>query len=201
MKKICVFCGSSYGDKPEYKNAAEKLGQVFLNKKLELIYGGARVGLMGTIASTIHKQGGNVIGVIPEMLLKREVAFTELSDLRIVGSMHERKTLMYKIADGFIAMPGGLGTIEEFFEMLTWAQLGFHSKPCGLLNINGYFDFLVEFLNHAANERFIDFEYLDMILIDNNAEGLVYKMSSYKPPKIDKAKRALEKLNNSGKNQ
>ena len=172
-----------------------------MNKKLELIYGGARVGLMGTIASTIHKQGGNVIGVIPEMLLKREVAFTELSDLRIVGSMHERKTLMYKIADGFIAMPGGLGTIEEFFEMLTWAQLGFHSKPCGLLNINGYFDFLVEFLNHAANERFIDFEYLDMILIDNNAEGLVDKMSSYKPPKIDKAKRALEKLNNSGKNQ
>lgn len=194
LNKICVFCGSSYGENPDYTIATEKLGQVFLNRNLGLIYGGARVGLMGILASTIHKQGGKVIGVIPEMLLKREVAFMDLPDLRIVDSMHERKALMFELANGFIALPGGFGTIEEFFEILTWAQLGFHSKPCGLLNINGYFDFFIKFINNAKDEKFIDSEYLDMVIVDKDADTLIDKMLVYKPPKVDKAKRALKKV-------
>jgi uncharacterized protein (TIGR00730 family) len=150
---------------------------------------------MGIIASTIHMKKGKVIGVIPRSLVEKEIAYTDLSDLRIVDSMHERKDLMFRLADGFIALPGGLGTIEEFFEVLTWAQLNMHNKPCGLLNINGYFNNMVKFLNHAMSEKFIDPEYLEMILIDNNPEQLIEKMIIYKPPKIDKAKRALENSN------
>ena len=195
MKNICVFCGSSFGSKKEYKKVAEHLGQVFLDRKLVLVYGGARVGLMGAIASTIYEQNGEVIGVIPRALVDKEIAYTNLSDLRIVESMHERKNLMFQLADGFIALPGGLGTLEEFFEMLTWAQLGLHSKPCGLLNIKGYFDNLVKFLKHTVDEKFVDPEYLDMVLMDDNPDMLIEKMMVYKPPQIDKAKRALEKLN------
>lgn len=194
MERICIFCGSSYGSKKDYIKAAKQLGQILLKRNLGLIYGGARVGLMGIIASTIHEQHGEVIGVIPRALVNKEIAYDDLYDLRIVESMHERKNLMFQLADGFIALPGGLGTIEEFFEMLTWAQLGLHSKPCGLLNIKSYFNNLISFLNHAVNEKFIDSEYLDVILIDNNPDGLIEKMMIYKPPHIDKAKRALEKL-------
>ena len=195
LMKICVFCGSSHGTGQEYRDAAENLARIFLEREIGLIYLGARVGLMATIASAIHRQNGEIIGVIPETLLKKEIAYTDLSDLRIVHTMHERKALMFKLADGFIALPGGLGTIEELFEVLTWAQLGMHSKPCGILNINGYFNNLVKFLEHAINENFMDLECLKMVLIDKNPERLIKKMTIYEPPKVDKARRALEKLN------
>ncbi len=135
MKRICVFCGSSPGARLEYARAARELADLLIKRNIGLVYGGARVGIMGEIASAVLKQGGEVIGVIPQELVEKEVAFTELTDLRIVGSMHERKALMAELSDGFIALPGGLGTIEEFFEVLTWAQLGLHRKPCGLLNV------------------------------------------------------------------
>ena len=195
LKNICVFCGSSHGSNRLYSNVTEDLGRVLLKRRFSLIYGGARIGLMGSIASIIHQQGGEVIGVIPRALVDREVAYKDLSDLRIVDSMHERKNLMFQLSDGFIALPGGLGTLDEFFEILTWAQLGIHTKPCGLLNINGYFDHLIAFLKHAVNEYFLDSEYLDIVLIDENPDFLLDKMMSYLPPKIDKAKRALQKSN------
>src|SRR5512134_2318019 len=135
IKRVCVFCGSSSGARSEYGQAAQQLGLVLARQKIELIYGGGRIGLMGQIARTVLEAGGQVIGVIPRPLVERELAFTQVSDLRIVGSMHERKALMADLADGFIALPGVLGTIEEFFEVVTWAQLGIHPKPCGLLNV------------------------------------------------------------------
>ncbi len=137
MKRVCVFCGSSPGARPEYLQAAIELGQALAGKNIGLVYGGAKVGMMGKIAESVLEKGGEVIGVIPKDLVEREVAFTGLADLRVVGSMHERKALMADLSDGFIALPGGLGTIEEFFEVVTWAQLGIHPKPCGLLNVRG----------------------------------------------------------------
>jgi uncharacterized protein (TIGR00730 family) len=191
MKRICVFCGSSPGSKPEYVRAAVLLGQTLANKNIGLVYGGGSVGLMGKIAHAVLQHGGDVIGVIPKELVEKEVAFTGLSDLRVVGSMHERKALMEEISDGFIALPGGLGTIEEFFEILTWAQLGMHQKPCGLLNVCHYYDKLVEFLDQAVKHRFIEGEHRSMLLIEKNPEALLKKFEEYQPPKVDKAEWAL----------
>jgi len=195
MKRICVFCGSSLGTKPEYVRAAVLLGQTLANKNIGLVYGGGSVGLMGKIAHAVLQHGGDVIGVIPKELVEKEVAFTELSDLRVVGSMHERKALMEEISDGFIALPGGLGTIEEFFEILTWAQLGMHKKPCGLLNVGHYYDKLVEFLDYAVNQQFIEGEHRPMLLIEKNPEILLKKFKGYQPPKVDKAEWALRMSN------
>ena len=192
MKRICVFCGSSPGARPEYEYAAKQLGYTLARKGLGLVYGGARVGLMGKIAQAVLEKGGEVIGVIPKGLVEREVAFTGLVDLRVVDSMHERKALMADLSDGFIALPGGLGTIEEFFEVITWAQLGIHPKPCGLLNINHYYDRLIDFLDHTVNEKFVELEHRSMILIDENSEKLLQKFETYHPPKIDKAKWVLQ---------
>jgi len=191
IKRICVFCGSSLGVKPEYVQAAVLLGQTLANKNIGLVYGGGNVGLMGKIAHAILQHGGEIIGVIPKELVEKEVAFTELSDLRVVGSMHERKALMEELSDGFIALPGGLGTIEEFFEVLTWAQLGMHQKPCGLLNVCQYYDKLVEFLDHAVNHQFIEGEHRSMMLIEKNPDALLKKFEEYQPPKVDKAEWAL----------
>jgi uncharacterized protein (TIGR00730 family) len=187
MKRICVFCGSSPGARPEYVEAARRLGHTLAGKGISLVYGGAKVGTMGQLASATLEAGGEVIGVIPEQLVKKEVAFTELENLHVVGSMHERKARMVELADGFIALPGGLGTLEEFFEALAWAQLGIHHKPCGFLNVCGYYDKLIAFLDHAVTQQFVKSEYRAMVLVDEDPEGLLQKFASYQPPKIDKA--------------
>jgi uncharacterized protein (TIGR00730 family) len=187
MKRICVFCGSSPGAKPEYAQAARRLGHTLANKGIGLVYGGAKVGTMGQLANAALEAGGEVIGVIPEQLVEKEVAFIGLTDLQVVGSMHERKARMVELADGFIALPGGLGTFEEFFEALTWAQLSIHHKPCGFLNVCGYYDKLIAFLDHAVAQQFVKAEYRAMVLVDEDPEGLLQKFAVYQPPQIDKA--------------
>ena len=195
MKRICVFCGSSPGAQPEYSRVAQQLGHTLVREKIGLVYGGGRVGLMGIIAQTVWESGGDIIGIIPKGLADREVAYTELADLRVVDSMHTRKALMAELSDGFIALPGGLGTVEEFFEVLTWTQLGIHQKPCGLLNVKGYFSKLMGFIDHTVGEHFVEKEHRSMILEDETPEGLIQKFKTYKPPTIDKAKRALKLAN------
>ena len=195
MKKICVFCGSSPGLQPEYSQAAEKLGHVLAEKGIGLVYGGGSVGLMGRIAEAALEKGGSVTGVVPRALVEREVVLTGLDDLRIVGSMHERKALMAELSDAFIALPGGLGTIEEFVEILTWAQLGMHRKPCGLLNVRRYWDPFIQFLSHVAGEQFIEEEHLDMVMIEDDPVVLLERFRHYTPPENDKAVWAL-RMNN-----
>ena len=185
-KRICVFCGSNPGAKPEYVQMARQLGRILVKRNIGLVYGGGKVGIMGEIARTVFEEDGEVIGVIPKTLAEKEVAFTKLSDLRVVGSMHERKALMIELADGFIALPGGLGTIEEFFEVLTWAQLGIHQKPCGLLNVCQYYDKITDFLDYAVNQQFVKLEHRSMVLIDENPEALLEKFALYQPPKQTK---------------
>ncbi len=196
MKRICVFCGSSPGSRPEYLEAAEALGSALLERSHDLIYGGASVGLMGRLAETVLAGGGNVIGVIPSSLADKEVALTRLPDLRVVPSMHERKAMMANLSDGFIALPGGLGTLEEFFEALTWTQLGIHTKPCGLLNISGYFDKLVEFLDEAQDQLFIRPEHRSMIIVEEDPEALLDRFAGFKKPDVDKAEWILSLSNN-----
>jgi uncharacterized protein (TIGR00730 family) len=157
----------------------------------ELVYGGGNVGLMGTLAQTVLDLGGHVIGVIPEDLVKREVAHTGLADLRVVGSMHERKALMAELADGFIALPGGIGTLEELLEVMTWAQLGLHQKPCGVLNVCGYLDRLLAFLDHLVDQRFLHPAHRSMLLSASRAEDLMAGFEDYRPPVVDKAAWAL----------
>lgn len=195
MKRICVFCGSSPGNRPEYMKAANELGNVLVREKIGLVYGGSDVGLMGRIARAVFEQGGEVIGVIPEALAKKEVAYRELSDLRVVGSMHERKALMADLSDAFVSLPGGLGTIEEFFEVLTWAQLGIHNKPCGFLNINGYFDLLIRFLEQAIDHGFINREHKSLFMVDTDSEGLLEQIKTYTPAKVDKVRWILSLKN------
>jgi uncharacterized protein (TIGR00730 family) len=191
MKRICVFCGSSPGARPEYAQAARQLGQALAGRDMGLVYGGGRVGVMGEIAAAAIQAGGEVIGVIPQGLVDKEIAFTELSDLRVVPSMHERKALMAELSDAFIALPGGLGTFEEFFEVLTWAQLSLHCKPCGLLNVAGYFAALMRFLDHAVGEQFVQPEHRSMLLVDESPEALLDRFQAYQPPQVDKAAWAL----------
>ncbi|MCP4214164.1 MAG: TIGR00730 family Rossman fold protein [bacterium] len=192
MKQVCVFCGSSRGNKPIYIEAAEELGRILAERNFGLVYGGANVGTMAAVAKSALKHGGKVIGVIPRELVEREVALTELDDLRIVDSMHERKALMHELSDAFIALPGGLGTIEEVLEVFTWAQLEMHSKPCGLLNIANFYDKLVEFLEHVVSQSFIHPDNLKMILMDKDPQKLLDKFATYTPPKVDKAQWTLE---------
>ena len=191
MNRICVFCGSSRGSDEIYIDAARQLGRILIKHNIGLVYGGGGVGLMGEIANTFMEKGAEIIGVIPRDLFEKEVACSGLSDLRIVNSMHERKSLMIELSDGFIALPGGFGTIEEFFEVLTWAQLGIHGKPCGILNIRGYFNYLIEFLDHMVNQKFIGKEHRSMVLIADNPAELINKFQSYRPPQIDKARWVL----------
>lgn len=186
IKSLCVFCGSSPGGDPAYVSAAGELGQFLAGHQITLVYGGGRVGLMGALADAVLDSGGHVIGVIPEALVAREVAHQGLSDLRVVHSMHERKALMVELADGFVAMPGGCGTLEEFLEVLTWAQLGLHTKPCALLNVLGYYDGLIALLGHAVTQRFVRVEHRDMILVAQTPAELLTRLSSYVPPNVPK---------------
>ncbi len=195
MKSVCVYCGSSPGTQKIYAEKAKELGRILAEQKITLVYGGAKIGLMGHMAKALLEGGGKVIGVMPKKLVEKEVAFKDLPDLRIVNSMHERKALMAELSEGFIAMPGGFGTLDELFEILTWAQLGYHDKPCGLLNIAGYFDSLLEFLNNTVNEGFVAPEGVKMILASDTPSALLEKMKDYKPlPPSDKAGRALSQM-------
>jgi len=162
------------------------LANSLAEKNIELVYGGGSVGLMGKMADAVIEKGGQVIGVIPEALARREVAHGGLDDLRVVGSMHERKALMAELSDGFIALPGGLGTLDEFCEILTWAQLGFHQKPCGILNVNGYFNQLLQFFDSAVEEKFIKPEHREMILVESDPETLLTRFESYLAPTTQK---------------
>ncbi len=185
MKHICVFCGSSLGVRPEYVQAAKELGQVLASRQITLVYGGARIGTMGQIADAALAAGGQVIGVIPESLA-HHVAHPGLTELRVVGTMHERKALMAEMADAFITLPGGLGTFEEFFEIVTWAQLNMHHKPSGLLDVCGYYQPLMTFLDHAVTQRFLKPEHRAMILLDDNPERLLDQFETYRPPTVKK---------------
>ena len=184
MKSLAVFCGSRTGASDIYIEEAKKFGTELAQRKITLIYGGSSVGMMGTVANAIIEARGNVIGVMPKFLDQKERSHKNLSDLIIVDSMHERKAKMNDLADGFIALPGGPGTLEEFFEIFTWAQLGLHQKPLGLLNINHYFDPLVDLFNHMTNERFMEEKHRSMALVDDNAKGLLDQFSHFKPPII-----------------
>jgi uncharacterized protein (TIGR00730 family) len=196
VKRVCVFCGSSPGSKPIYCEKSRELGRILAESHIGLVYGGGKVGLMGAVAQAAMEAGGEVIGVIPRDLVRKEVAFTGITDLRVVNSMHERKALMAELSDGFIAMPGGLGTIEEFFEILTWAQLGIHKKPCGFLNVDGYYDTMVEFIDYAVKEQFIGPGGRSLVLADDDPAALLNKFQAYQPPTIDKAAWALALANN-----
>ena len=186
MKRVCVFCGSSPGARPAYTELASRLGSILAGRGMTLVYGGGNVGLMGVLANAVLAGGGNVIGVIPQAMVDLEVAHTGFPDLRIVGSMHERKALMADLADAFIALPGGLGTVEEFCEILTWAQLGMHQKPCGLINVENYFDQLIAFLDDAVRERFVRPEHRAMVLVDSDAERMIDRLQAYRPPMLEK---------------
>jgi uncharacterized protein (TIGR00730 family) len=186
MKRICVFCGSSFGKSQAYKKAARSLGRALFQRRLGLVYGGSGVGLMGEVADSVLAAGGEVIGVIPSALVSKEVAHRGLSDLRVVGTMHERKALMAELSDGFIALPGGMGTFEEFFEMTTWAQLGMHHKPCGLLNVARYYDKLIEFLDQAMAEGFIKPVHRLLMMVASDGDSLLDKFENYRPVVTDK---------------
>ena len=188
MRSVCVFCGSHPGRRPEYLAAAAELGRVLAARGIRVVYGGAQVGLMGALADAVLAAGGEIVGVIPGLLVDAEVAHPGLSDLRITGSMHERKALMADLSDGFIALPGGLGTLEEFAEIVTWAQLGLHAKPTGLLNLLGFYDGLLGFLDHAVAERFVRPDHRDMILARPSAAGLLAAMDSWSVPSQTPAK-------------
>jgi len=198
VKRICVFCGSSPGARPEYVQAARCLGETLARRGLTLVYGGAKVGTMGQVARATLAAGGEVIGVIPRALVEMKVAYADLPDLRVVDSMHERKALMAALADAFIALPGGLGTIDEFFEALTWAQLGMHAKPCGLLNVCGYYDRLVDFLDHTVEQQFVQAAHRHMVLIADDPETLLDAFAAYQPPRTTKAQWILRMSGESG---
>ena len=171
--KVCVFTGSSRGQRPGYSDAARQLARRLVERDYGLVYGGGNVGLMGMIADAVLDRGGHVTGVIPDALVSQEVAHRGLSELRVVQSMHERKATMAELSDGFIAMPGGIGTMEEFFEVLSWAQLGLHDKPCGLLNIGGYYDHLIRFMNHAVDQEFLKPKHRALLIVEEEPTQLL----------------------------
>jgi hypothetical protein len=182
MKRIAVYCGSNKGARPEYAAAAEQLGTQLAREKIELVYGGGMVGLMGIVADAVLKHGGHVIGVIPEKLVIKEVVHEKLPDLRVVKTMHERKALMAELSDGFIALPGGYGTFEEFFEVLAWSQLGWHQKPFGLFDVNGFYRSLLEFLDHVTHEGFIRAKHRELVIAEKDAEKLIHRLKTHRPP-------------------
>ena len=186
FRRICVFCGSSMGKREEYRAAAAAMGGILVERGIELVYGGGNIGLMGVLADAVLSSGGRVIGVIPESLMAREVGHLGLTELRIVKSMHERKALMSDLSDGFIALPGGFGTLEEFCEVLTWSQLGLQSKPCGLLNVGNYFAPLLELFDKAVGEEFLREENRRLVLDDTDPARLLEKMATLEPEPVAK---------------
>jgi len=179
MRSICVFCGASVGHDPAFSQAAQALGRFLAARDLTLVYGGGNIGLMGVIADAVLQSGGRVLGVIPKMLVDKELAHHGVTELRIVGSMHERKALMAELADGFIALPGGFGTVEEFSEVLTWGQLGLHAKPLGILNVSGYYDHFLRFLDHAVATRLLRPEHRQLVLEAASVEELWRRMQEW----------------------
>ena len=186
MKSVCIYLGSSPGARPEYESVVRQLATTIANRGMTLVYGGGNVGLMGVAANAALEAGGKVIGVIPADIADKEVGHHGLTELQVVDSMHERKMRMARLADGIIALPGGLGTLEELFEMLTWSQLGFHSMPIGLVNVAGYFDLLLAFLDNMVEERFVKEIHRDLLLTDSDPDSLLDRMIAYQPPVVDK---------------
>jgi uncharacterized protein (TIGR00730 family) len=186
MKRICVFCGSSPGSQPEYRACAEELGAELVRRSIGLVYGGGNVGLMGAIADSVLKAGGEAIGVIPEHLMNREIGHKRLTKLHIVRSMHARKALMADLSDAFIALPGGFGTLEEFFEVLTWSQLGLHTKPCGIVNALGYYTPLLAMLDHAVEERFLKAQNRALVLVGDTPSELLQAFEEWRPVQVEK---------------
>ena len=181
MERIAVFCGSSDGNDKEIVNKAYELGRTLSDHKMTLIYGGAKVGLMGRVANGALDHRGEVIGIIPDFLKSKEIFHEGISELIVVESMHERKTKMHEMSDGIIALPGGFGTLEELFEMITWGQLGLHQKPIGILNVNGFFDEMLRFIDSMVSKGFLKQHHRDMLLIDESCDGLLDKMATYQP--------------------
>ncbi len=186
MKRICVFCGSSAGSKPEYRACAQQLGAELTRRKIGLVYGGGNVGLMGAIADSVLEAGGEAIGVIPEHLMSREIGHNRLTKLHIVRSMHKRKALMSDLSDAFIALPGGFGTLEEFCEVLTWSQLGLHAKPCGIVNVLGYYTPLLAMLDHAVQERFLKPQNRALVLARDKPAELLQALEEWRPVHVEK---------------
>lgn len=184
MKRLAVFCGSNNGVSDVYRDGAIELGKELAKRDITLVYGGASVGMMGVLADTVLKEGGQVIGVIPRVLEEREISHSHLTELYTVDTMHERKAKMAELADGFITLPGGPGTMEEFFEVFTWAQIGLHQKPCGLLNINHYYDLLISMFDHMMGQGFLQEKNRSIITVDSNASALIDKFQTYKASPI-----------------
>jgi uncharacterized protein (TIGR00730 family) len=182
FNRICIFCGTNAGSRPDYGAAARELGALLADEGIELVYGGASVGIMGELADSVQEHGGHVTGIIPQQLIQKEEAHRGIPDLIVVASMHQRKSQMADMSDGFIALPGGIGTLEGFFEILTWGQLGIHAKPCGVLNVAGYFDGLTGFLDHAVKEGFLLEAHRATIIVESDARRLLDKMGAYTPP-------------------
>ena len=181
MKHICVYAGSNSGTRPQYQQVAQALGHELVARQLGLVYGGGHVGLMGTLADAVLAEGGEVIGVMPAALFPKEIAHKNITQLYEVGSMHERKALMAELADGFIALPGGFGTYDELFEMITWAQIGLHTKPVGLLNVEGFYEPLLAMIQHASAEGFISSHHIQLVLHKDNAAELLDSLTTYVP--------------------
>jgi uncharacterized protein (TIGR00730 family) len=186
LRRLCVYCGSSPGADPRYAGAARAVGGLLARRGIGLVYGGGNVGLMGAVADAAMAAGGEVVGVIPQALLDREVGHRGVTELRVVASMHERKALMAELSDGFLALPGGIGTLEELVEVYTWAQLGLHRKPIGLLDVAGFYASLVAFLDHAVAERFLRPEHRATLLVGDDAEALLRRMADFQPPAVEK---------------
>ncbi|PKG28663.1 LOG family protein [Cytobacillus horneckiae] len=184
MKAIAVFCGSSNGALPSYKRGAELLGKELARRNIALVYGGSSIGLMGTVADAVLEEGGKVIGVLPKFLRDKEIAHPHITELITVDSMHERKQKMEQLADGFIILPGGSGTLEEFFEVFTWGQLGLHQKPIGILNIDHYYYLLISFFTHMNEQQFLQDKFVKMALVDSNPAHLIQQFYTYSPPEV-----------------
>jgi uncharacterized protein (TIGR00730 family) len=179
VRRLCVFCGSSPGARPAYGEAAEQLGRLLVAEGVGLVFGGGKVGLMGRLADAVLAEGGEAIGVLPEALVAKEIGHPGVEDLRVVGSMHERKALMADLSDGFIALPGGLGTVEELFEVYTWSQLGLHLKPCALLDVDGYYEGIATWLGHAVEERFLREDHRDMLIVEREPRTLIERLRRF----------------------
>jgi uncharacterized protein (TIGR00730 family) len=182
LRRVCVFCGSKSGARPEYAEAARAMGAALVGAGIDLVYGGGRVGLMGVVADAVLAAGGRVIGVIPDHMSDREVAHYGVTDLRVVGTMHERKALMYELSDGFVALPGGLGTLEELFEITTWSQLGLHAKPTGLLDVDGFFTPLVRFLDQLVTEGFVAPRHRSLLRVAAQPGPLLAELAAFPGP-------------------
>lgn len=185
MQKICVFCGSSPGARPEYAEATEAFAQLLVAENIGVVYGGGGVGLMGKLADAVLAQGGEITGVIPHALVDKEIGHPHVEDMRVVDSMHERKALMAELADAFVALPGGLGTLEELFEVFTWSQLGLHRKPLALLDVEGYYEGIAAFLDHAVRERFLNAKQRSTLIVDQDPGALLERLKAYEPDAVE----------------